>query len=196
LCTFTIVTKLPGGIPLKLKSLAIVVLLVVGCSAAFGQSYSFGFLSASGINEDCNYEAFTTGGRANFYMQGYDVLTACPYSPIAGAAINGFAINVPIAAFAPVHGAAYVYADQIFDAYAGYYTGEQWVVLTKTAPGKLQFGKETWAGYVGFFGYEFLGNYGFLTATIPGSANSKALLKSTVNTKTVKNLKASHHAQR
>lgn len=182
---------------MKLKSLAIIVLLVVGCSAAFAQtSYSFGFLSSSGVNEYCNYEQFTVGGRANFYLQGYDVLTMCPSSPVAGAAINGFAISVPIAAFAPVHGKAYVYSDQIFDAYYGAWTQEQWTVITKTAPGAIQFGKADWAGYIGFFGYEFLGNYGFITATLPGSAPSKSLLKSTINTKTVRNLKASHHPQR
>ena len=76
---------------MKLKSLAIITLLVLGCSAAFAQTYSFGFLSASGVNEYCNYETFTVGGRANFYLQGYDVLSACPYSPVPGAAINGFA---------------------------------------------------------------------------------------------------------
>jgi hypothetical protein len=188
--------KNPGGV-VKFKSLAIIMLLVVGCSAAFAQTYSFGFLSASGVNEYCNYESFLTGGRDNFYLQGYDVLSACPYSPIAGASINGFAITVPIAAFAPVNGKAYVYADQIYDAYAGAYTGEQWVVITKTAPGKIQYGKETWAGYLGYFGYEFLGNYGFLTTTIPGAAASHSTLKTTtINTKTLKNLIASHHAQK
>jgi hypothetical protein len=180
----------------KLKSLATIVLLLVACSAAFAQgSYSFGFLSASGVNEYCNYESFATGGRANFYMQGYDVLSTCPYSPVSGAAINGFAITVPTAAFAPVHGKAYVYSDQIFDAYAGAWTQEQWTVITKTAPTTIKFGNQSWAGYVGFFGYEFLGNYGFLTSTLPAAA-SKPVLKSTINTTTVQNLKASHHPTR
>jgi len=180
----------------KLKGLAVIVLLVVGCSAAFAQSYSFGFLSSSGANEYCNYEQFTTGGRANFYLQGYDVLTMCPNSPVAGAAINGFAISVPVAAFAPVNGKAYVYSDQIYDAYYGGWTQEQWTVITKTAPTKLKFGNESWAGYIGFFGYEFLGNYGFLTATLPSAASHKPLLQSTINTQTVKNLKATHHPQK
>jgi hypothetical protein len=180
----------------KLKSLAVIVVLVLGCSAAFAQgSYSFGFLSSSGLREYCNYESFTVGGRANFYLQGYDVLSSCPYSPVSGAAINGFKINVPIAAFAPVHGPAYVYADQIYDAYYGGWTQEQWTVITKLAPGVVQFGHADWAGYVGFFGYEFLGNYGFITSTLP-SASSKPMLKTTINTTTLHNLKASHHAQK
>jgi hypothetical protein len=179
----------------KVKSLAIIVLLVVGCSAAFAQSYSFGFLSSSGLNEYCNYEQFTTGGRANFYLQGYDVLSLCAGSFAPAAAINGFAINVPIAAFAPVNGKAYVYSDQIFDAYYGGWTQEQWTVITKTAPTKIKFGNESWAGYVGFFGYEFLGNYGFLTTVLP-SAATKPLQKTTISTQTVKDLKATHHQQK
>jgi hypothetical protein len=179
----------------KLKSVAILVLLVLGCSAAFAQTtYSFGFLSSSGISEYCNYETFTVGGRDNFYVQGYDVLSLCPYSPIAGAAINGFAITVPVAAFSPVNGKAFVYADQLYDAYYGGYTGEQWVVITKAAPGKQKFGNADWAGYVGFFGYEFLGNYGFLSATLPSAERlaGQKIKTSTINTKTLKNLKAQH----
>jgi hypothetical protein len=165
----------------KLKSLIVLTLLVLGCGAAFGQSYSFGFLSSSGLNEYCNYESFQTGGRDNFYLQGYDVLSVCPYSPTPAAAINGFAITVPIAAFAPVHGRAYVYSDQLYDAYYGAYTGFQWTVLTKTAVNKVdRFGAYNWAGYAGFAGYEFLGNFGFLTTTIPGTAPT--LKKSVIST--------------
>lgn len=166
---------------MKLKSLAVIAVLVLGCSAAFAQtSYTFGFLSQSAVSTYCNYETFQVGGGGNFYLQGYDVLTACPYSPIAGAAIAGFKLNVPVVAFAPINGPAYVYADQIYDAYSGYYTGEQWIVLTKTAPTKLQFGHESWAGYIGFFGYEFLGNYGFLTNNIPSAATKASNHKSTI----------------
>ena len=176
---------------MKLKSLAVIAVLVLGCSAAFAQTaYSFGFLSSGAVNEYCNYENFVVGGGGNFYMQGYDVLSACPYSTIGGAAIAGFAINVPIVAFAPVNGKAYVYADQIYDAYAGAYTGEQWIVITKTAPTKLKFGNESWAGYIGFFGYEFLGNYGFLTNNIPAAASKATNGKSTVGNLGVAQVKA------
>ncbi len=180
---------------MKIKSVAVLVLLVLGCSAAFAQTtYTFGFLSSSGVNEYCNYETFTVGGRDNFYVQGYDVLSLCPYSPVAAAPINGFAISVPTAAFSPVNGKAYVYADQLYDAYYGGWTGEQWVGITKSAPGKVKFGNADWAGYVGFAGYEFLGNYGFLSTTIPSAERlaKQSIKTSTINTKTIKNLKAQH----
>jgi hypothetical protein len=170
---------------MKLKSLAVITLVILGCSAAFAQtSYSFGFLSASGVNEYCNYESFIVGPstRGNFYLQGYDVLSACPYSPVPGASINGFAITVPATAFSPVSGKSYVYSDQLYDAYYGTWTGEQWTVLTRTAVNKLnKFGNWNWAGYVGFFGYEFLGNYGFLSDTIPDVASKATNRKSSMS---------------
>jgi hypothetical protein len=167
----------------KIKSLAVIAILVLGCSAALAQtSYSFGFLSASGVGEYCNYEAFTTGGHDNFFLQGYDVLSACPYEPNAGvnASIEGLAISVPTAAFTPLHGKAYVYADQEIDAYYGAYTGEQWMVVTKTAVNASNnFDNRNWVGYIGVVGYEFLGNYGFLTTTIPAVSKANVMRKST-----------------
>ena len=177
---------------MKLKGLAVLCVLVLGCSAAFAQtSYSFGFLSSSGVNEYCNYETFTVGGGGNFYLQGYDVLSLCPGFNGNNASIAGFGLTPPVAAFVPVAGKSYVYADQLYDAYYGAYTGEQWIGITKTAPTKLKFGNYSWAGYVGFFGYEFLGNYGFLTNTLPSAAKTP-LLKSTISAKSVQDLKAAH----
>jgi hypothetical protein len=173
----------------KLKSLMVIALLVLGCSAAFAQtSYTFGFLSSGAVNEYCNYEQFLVGGRVNFYMQGYDVLSVCPGFKGSNATAAGFAINVPIAAFSPINGKAIVYSDDLYDAYYGAYTGEEWVVLTKLQPSQLKFGNYSWAGYVGFFGYEFLGNYGFLTNTIPAAA--QATNKTTLGIMTVAHVKS------
>ncbi len=170
---------------MKIKSLAVIAILVLGCSAALAQnSYSFGFLSASGVGEYCNYETFVTGGHSNFYLQGYDVLSACPYEPNAGvnASIEGLAISVPTSAFTPLHGKAYVYADQEIDAYYGAYTGEQWMVVTKTAVNASNnFDNRNWIGYIGVVGYEFLGNYGFLTTTIPEVSKANVMRKTTAS---------------
>jgi len=166
----------------KIKSLVVITILVLCCSAAFAQSYSFGFLSASGVGEYCNYETFTTGGHDNFFLQGFDVLSSCPYEPNVGvnATIEGLAISVPTAAFTPLHGKAYVYADQEIDAYYGAYTGEQWMVVTKTAANAHNgFDNRNWVGYIGEDGYEFLGNYGFLTTTIPEVSKANVLRKTT-----------------
>jgi hypothetical protein len=187
-------TNFQEEIPLKLKSLVVITLLVLGCSAAFGQN--LGFLDYTGGVEYCNWESLNIiPGYANFYVQGYDVLSSCPYSPVGGASINGFKISVPKTADAPLSGASYVYADQLYDAYYGFWTGLQWVVITKTkAPTKIKSTTPfSWAGYVGEVGYEFLGNYGFLSNTIP-SADRVTKTKSTMSNMSMAKLKAKGEA--
>jgi hypothetical protein len=170
---------------LKLKMLVVVTLLVLGCSAGFAQT-SLGFLGYNPVIEYCNYETMTISG---FYLQGYDVLSSCPYSPVSGASIEGFAINVPKSASAPVTGSAYVYADQLYDAYSNAFTGEQWAVITKTKPSTKLF-EYGWAGYVGFAGYEFLGNYGYLSGTLPAVQKQIPVGKTTVSSLGLAKVKA------
>ncbi len=163
-------------IPLKLKSLAVITLLVLGCSAAFAQgSFTLGFASAGDLGLYCNYEEITYGGSNNFYMQGIDNLTAGCFLPI-NATIEGVAIKILPVDGAPIRyngGAAgvYGYADNIYDAEFESYSGFQWFVLTQSVPSTRlkQYG---WVGYAGFSGLEFLGNYGYLSASIPGANKS------------------------
>ncbi|MGO8986388.1 MAG: hypothetical protein ACLPHI_19330 [Terriglobales bacterium] len=162
---------------MKLTSLAVITLLVFGCSGAFAQgSGTLGFTSAGGLFLYCNYETFQYGGSNNFYFQGVDNLQSACFATNNGT-IEGVKVNITAAAGAPVsQGPAYAYADNIIDAESGIYTGEQWFVITQLKPSKLlhKFG---WAGYIGFDGYEFLGNYGYLSAEIPGAQATKQVLK-------------------
>jgi hypothetical protein len=159
---------------LKLKSLAVLTVLILGCSAAFAGTYSFGFLDYTGGVEYCNYEYFATGGNGNFYMGGFDVLSPCPYTVNATAPATGLGIKVAAGDLETyglqkgITGAgAYAYADSLLDSYYGYYTGENILTVTKTAVGPIKKNKWNWDLFVGFSGAEFLANYGFLTTTIP-----------------------------
>jgi hypothetical protein len=159
--------------PLKLKSLVVITLFVLGCSAAFAQgSATLGFENYGGTFLYCNYEIITWGGPNNFYLQGTDNLeTAC--FAAQNATVEGVKVPVPLADGAPVHGGTvYAYADNLIDAFSATYTGEQWFVLTKIKPSTLlhNYG---WAGYLGVSGYEFLDNYGYLSASIPGNGPTK-----------------------
>jgi hypothetical protein len=159
---------------LKLKSLAVITLLVLGCSAAFAQgSATLGFASAGDEGLYCNYEQIQWGGADNFYFQGIDNLVTACGSAVNGT-IEGVKLSVPVAADAPLSGVVYAGADNIIDAQYQTYSGEQWFTFTQTKPSKLlkHFG---WVGYLGVDGYEYLGNYGYLSASIP-SASSKAVL--------------------
>lgn len=161
---------------MKLKTLAVITFVVFGCSALFGQgSFALGFTSAGDLGEYCNYEIVQYGGSNNFYMQGIDDLVDACFYP-TNATIEGVKVSVVAADGSPVlSGPAYAYADMIIDAACECYTGEQWFVITQTKPSKLlrHYG---WAGYIGFSGLEFLGNYGYLTASLPGTEGAKASL--------------------
>ncbi|HXZ40973.1 MAG TPA: hypothetical protein VEG68_09535 [Terriglobales bacterium] len=164
---------------MKLKSLAVITLIVLCCSAASAQSYAFGFLNYTGGQQYCNYEIFTTGGAGNFYLTGMDVLDACassanPFATIEGTGIRVTLEDIESTGLQPgITGPGrYIYADAIMDAYAGDYTGEQWLTITATSVNKKnEAGKWNWDSFLGFSGYEFLGAYGFLTDKLPDKSS-------------------------
>ena len=167
---------------MKLKSLAVITLLVLCCSSAFAQgSYSFGFLNYTGGVQYCNYEIVQTGGVNNFYMSGMDVLDACASSANPFATLEGFAIKVTSLDLGStglqpgiIGPGRFIYADAIMDAYAGAYTGEEWITITATSVNsKNKAGRWNWDSFLGFSGNEFLGNFGFLTDKLP-DVSSKA----------------------
>jgi hypothetical protein len=171
---------------LKLKSLAICTLLVLGCSAAFAQgSATLGYTSAGDLELYCNYEQISWGGYDNYYSQGVDNNEPCGLAN--NGTMEGVKVSVPVAAGAPLSGAAYSFADNTIDAQYGTYSGEQWFVISQTKPRKL-LKTWGWVGYIGFDGYEYLGNYGYLSATLPTAAGGKK-----VSTQT--NAGAAHKAQ-
>jgi hypothetical protein len=166
---------------LKLKTLAVITILVLGCSAAFAQgSATLGFTDYTDSILYCNYEIFSWGGNANFYMQGQDNLANCTTATgVPAATVEGVAVSVPKAAGAPVSGLAYAGADGLIDAIYGTYTGEQWFVITKTKP-SIYLKVYGWVGYLGYNGYELFGNYGYLSASIPGGGGNKPVSKNSV----------------
>jgi len=156
----------------KMKSLAVFTVVVLGCCAAFAQgSATLGFTSSGDLGLYCNYEQITWGGYNNFYFEGVDNLSQC-FTPFGNATIEGVKVGINPSDGAPVLGGpAYAAADSLFDAFSGVYTGAQWFIITQTKPSKLlkHYG---WVGYEGFYGYEFLDNFGYLSASIPGNNKS------------------------
>jgi hypothetical protein len=162
----------------KLKTLAVLAVLVFGCSAAFAQgSFSFGFLSYTGGVEYCNYETFTTGnpfgGSSPFFLQGIDNLTAA-CGLFYDATIEGVAVSVPGPKLTGLPGGLagrdYVYADNLYDAFYLGFSQEQWLVITKTEASTIQKNHWGWVGFASFGGFIFGDNYGFLTTTLPTGA--------------------------
>jgi hypothetical protein len=108
----------------KLKTLAVITLVVLGCSFASAQGPgTFTFWDAAGTQPTCGFIVITynSGG----VVAGYDDETGC-----------GIALNAPIVGFVattpalglPAHGKGAVVGDGIYDASADAYTGLQWTL--------------------------------------------------------------------
>jgi hypothetical protein len=152
---------------LKLKSLAVITLLVLGCSTAFaGSTFSLGFLSYDGFVQYCDYE--TINVSAPYAAGVHNLTTACGL--LTDGTMVGLLTNIPRPSSAPVSGAVIALADNTFDAEYQFYTGCQidWVTKRKAIA--------AW-GWSFYFscggGGDYLGNYGFLTTTL-GSPQSGA----------------------
>jgi hypothetical protein len=152
---------------LKLKTLAVIALLVLGCGAAFGQSYSFGFLSYSGGLQFCDFEVLNVS--APYAAGTHDMKTSCGL-PL-DAVMVGLKTIIPLGA--PVTGGVYALADSTFDAQYIGVSGCQIDWVTKTVASKVNL-KNPHYGWSFYYtcggGGEYLGNYGFLTTTLGASS--------------------------
>ena len=151
-----------------MKSLLVVALLVVGCSFASAQTFSF--WNASGSIEYCNYNVVNLPGAG--VVAGYDdTVNGCFFAN--NSPIVGFMASTPNLGL-PAHGKGYVVGDAIYDASCGCFTGLQWTVWQSATPNKRNpktgrfIGKYGWIGVAGSFGGFYFGdNYGYLGAGYP-----------------------------
>jgi hypothetical protein len=160
--------------PLKLKSLAVITLLLLGCSAAFGQkTYNLGFLSYDEKTQYCDYEQITVT-PPNASGTHNTVTDNCGVDPENGVMV-GVQANIASGS-APVSGAVVILADNEGDAFisggGGFACGCVFLYVTKLQPATEQQLKDGgpfgWAFYYTFGGEGVLGNYGFLTKQLGG----------------------------
>lgn len=161
---------------MKLETLAVITLVVLGCSFASAQTGTFSFFNADSF-EYCDYIVITynSGG----VVAGYENLTD---SQEAGGC--GLTENAAVAGFdattandgQPAHGKGIVVGDAIYDASCLCYSGLQWTVwLSGKASRKNKHGAFIgpfgWMGVGGAYtGVYFSDNYGYLGAGHPGKA--------------------------
>jgi hypothetical protein len=149
---------------LKLTSLAVITLLVLGCSSAFAASgsFSWGFLSYTGGLQYCDYEVLSYSDP--FIAGTHNLTTGCGF-PIDGVMV-GIKGTIPVSTGLPVTGAIYELADNTFDATYEAFSGCQIDWITKNKPQGSK--KKPKFGWEFFFtcggGGDYLGNYGYLTA--------------------------------
>ena len=162
---------------MKLTSLVVITLLVLGCSSAFAASgtFSAGFLSYTGGLQFCDYEVLQFNDP---FIGGIHNLTAGCGLPVDGAMAGLKALTIPPGA-QPVQGVVYNLADNTFDAEFLAFTGCQIDWITKTtamAPINPKFGWEFLFTCGG--GGEYLGNFGFLTTHLGPVAQQAGATKS------------------
>jgi len=150
----------------RLTGLVVMSLLVLGCSAAFGQGgVVLGFLSSDGTTQYCDYEAFLNSPPP--YAAGIHVLRVCD-DPYDGTLI-GFKGNIPASTKLPVTGGElYLMADSAIDADCDCYTGDQAMLVSRVnaASRTPKFGWEYFVNTYDAFN-EYLVNWGYLTNNIP-----------------------------
>ena len=156
--------------PLKLTSLAVITLLVLGCSSAFAASGSFslGFLSYTGGLQYCDYETIV---YLTPFAAGTHNLTSVCGLPYDGAMV-GFSDHIP-SGLLPVTDNVLELADNTFDAETGAFTGCQIDWDTKTVASKKFWGWEFLFTCGG--GGEYLGNFGYLTKALGAPTHNGAV---------------------
>lgn len=151
---------------MKMKSLVVITLFVLGCS--FAPAQTFGFASVGG-GLYCNFEQLSNAGAGAW--GGVDNLSACGSS--VNSTISGFNATIPNLG-QPTGGKGVVYGDSIYAAYSGN-PFAQWTVFTKLkCNSQNRFGQYLgsygWNGVAAFSGFFAGGNHGFLSCSVPGKA--------------------------
>ena len=157
---------------MKLKSCAVVTLLVLSCSAAFGQTtVKLGFLSHDKQTQYCDYEKVTV--EKSTVVTGVHFISApgsttCFNEPGLNGTMAGLQVNIPANSGLPVTGTVATFADNTYDQQGGYMgacgCAEYYVSILRPSTAKeIQNNQYGWALYTNFGGTASLQNYGFTT---------------------------------
>jgi len=150
----------------KMKSLLVVTLLVLGCSFASAQTFSF--WNSAGTLEYCNFNVITTNSGG--VVGGYDnTTTGCFFT--YNSPLIGFTATTPASSL-PAHGKGAVMGDGLYDDSCFCYTGLQWTVWQSAKVSKKKHGFFSgpwgWVGVAGTYtGFYFGDNFGYLGAGYP-----------------------------
>jgi hypothetical protein len=165
---------------LRLTSLVVITLLVLGCTSAFAQKTgSFGFLSYDQKTQYCDYEVLTLTPP---FAAGVHNLAGCA----SGSSGNGVMVGVETTTLTPASGSGqtYAFADNSVEVgyNGGFACGCAVLYVTKlqaSTPSQMKAGSIGWAIYYSFEpGSEFLASYGFLTKQLGGSDPNSATFNS------------------
>jgi hypothetical protein len=164
------------------KGLTIVVLLLLSCSAALGQTtVKLGFLKHDQQTQYCDYVQITV--EKNLVVTGVHFPAAsgsqtCFNEPGLNGVMAGIATFIPASSGLPVTGTVATFADNTYDQQGGYMgaCGCAEYYISKLRPStaqEVENGVYGWALYTNFGGTAALQNVGFTTKEL-GNNNANA----------------------
>jgi hypothetical protein len=170
------------GSPMKLKSLSILAVLALGCTAAFGQTtVKLGFLSHDQKTQYCDYEKLaiekTTLVTGVHFVSTPGSTTCSEAAGDISGALIGVISDIPANSGLPVTGTVVTFADDTLavQAVGGCGCAEYYVsILRPSTKEELENGVFGWVLYVNGLGTPALGNFGFTTKEL-GNDNANSL---------------------
>jgi hypothetical protein len=171
-----------GGKTMKPKGLRIIVLLLLSCGAALGQTVKLGFLSHDKQTQYCDYEQLTV--EQNLVVTGVHFISqsgsqTCFNEPGLNGVMAGIVTKIPATSGLPVTGTVATFADNTYDQQAGYMgaCGCAEFYISKLRPStaqEIQDGVSGWALYTNFGGTAALQNFGFTTKELGNNNENSA----------------------
>ena len=163
---------------MKFPSLTIIAVLVLSCTAAFGQTtVKLGFLSHDKQTQYCDFEKLT--------VEKSSVVTGIHFAgqsnTCAGnnGVMAGVVANIPATSGLTVTGPVATFADNTYDQQQGYMgacgCAEMYVSkLRPSTAAELKAGVFGWALYTNFGGTAALQNFGFTTKQLGNNGENQA----------------------
>jgi hypothetical protein len=163
---------------MKLTSSSIIAVLVLGCTAAFGQTtVKLGFLSHDQQTQYCDYEQLTV--EKNSVVTGVHFVATNDTCAGNSGVIAGVVANIPATSGLPVTGTVATFGDDTYQQQQGYMgncsCAEMYVSkLRPSTAAEVLAGVFGWALYTNFGGIATLQNFGFTTKQLGNHGENEA----------------------
>jgi len=163
---------------MKLTSATIIAVLVLSCSAAFGQAtVKLGFLNHDKQTQYCDFEQLTI--EKNTVVTGVHLIAPGGFCGGNSGVMAGVVADIPASSHLTVTGTVATFADNTYDQQQGYMgaCGCAEMYVTKLRPStaaELKAGVFGWALYTNFGGTAALQNFGFTTKKLGNNGANQA----------------------
>ena len=168
---------------MKLTRSTLIAVLVLSCTAAFGQTVNLGFLDHDKQTQYCDYEQLKVEKGSvvvtGTHFSAVSGSTTCFSSPGLSGTIAGLVTSFPAGSGLPVTGMVATFADDTYDRLGGYMgaCGCSYYYVSKlrpSTPEEIQNNVYGWAVYDNFGGTASLLRFGFTTKQLGNNNENSA----------------------